>query len=201
MAVCSILYQLATRPEEQEKIHAELARVLPSADTPLTSRHLDQMQYLRAFVKEVFRMYSTVIGNGRTLQNDTVICGYRIPKGLIRSYRLEYHHDPLEYKVTFMYAPDGELKFKLIRRLNGRKYRVFLYEMLLEFMEIVPLNITANFWFQQDGRCLCTTFALDLDDLRMCINNTVSIIDSILLLRLWDKLEYRIGVCRVIYGA
>ncbi|XP_069679248.1 probable cytochrome P450 301a1, mitochondrial [Periplaneta americana] len=82
MAVCSILYQLAARPEEQEKIHAELARVLPSADTPLTSRHLDQMQYLRAFVKEVFRMYSTVIGNGRTLQNDTVICGYRIPKGV-----------------------------------------------------------------------------------------------------------------------
>jgi len=55
MAVCSILYQLATRPGEQEKIHEELVRVLPSADTPLTSRHLDQMQYLRAFVKEVFR--------------------------------------------------------------------------------------------------------------------------------------------------
>ncbi|KAJ9583058.1 hypothetical protein L9F63_022600, partial [Diploptera punctata] len=186
MAVCSILYQLATRPEEQERIHLELKQVLPSADIPLTSKHLDQMQYLRAFVKEVYRMYSTVIGNGRTLQQDTVICGYRIPKGvqlvfptivtgnmeeyvnkaceflperwlktpgdttyrihpfaslpygigarmclgrrfadleiqillakLVRSYRLEYHHEPLDYKVTFMYAPDGELKFKLIRR-------------------------------------------------------------------------------------
>jgi cytochrome P450 len=55
MAVCSILYQLATRQEEQEKIHEELLRVLPSVDTPLTSGHLDRMQYLRAFVKEVFR--------------------------------------------------------------------------------------------------------------------------------------------------
>lgn len=27
-------------------------------------------------------MYSTVIGNGRTLQKDMVICGYRIPKGV-----------------------------------------------------------------------------------------------------------------------
>ncbi|PNF21559.1 putative cytochrome P450 301a1, mitochondrial [Cryptotermes secundus] len=186
MAVCSILYQLATRPDEQEKIHEELLRVLPSVDTPLTSRHLDQMLYLRAFVKEVFRMYSTVIGNGRTLQSDTVISGYRIPKGvqvvfptivtgnmeehvnraaeflperwlkgpgdsqyrihpfaslpyghgarmclgrrfadleiqillakLIRSYRLEYHHKPLEYKVTFMYAPDGNLTLRLIPR-------------------------------------------------------------------------------------
>lgn len=27
-------------------------------------------------------MYSTVIGNGRTLQNDTVIQGYRVPRGV-----------------------------------------------------------------------------------------------------------------------
>lgn len=29
-----------------------------------------------------FRAYSTVIGNGRTLQRDTVIKGYKIPKGV-----------------------------------------------------------------------------------------------------------------------
>ncbi|XP_047121731.1 probable cytochrome P450 301a1, mitochondrial, partial [Schistocerca piceifrons] len=187
MAVCSILYQLATRPAEQEKIHQELLNLLPSAETHITSSHLDQMHYLRAFIKEVFRMYSTVIGNGRTLQQDTIIGGYHIPKGvqlvfptivtgsmekyvknakqflperwlkandggsglhvhpfaslpyghgprmclgrrfadlemqillakLIRSYKLEYHHQPLEYKVTFMYAPDGPLKFKLSKR-------------------------------------------------------------------------------------
>lgn len=28
------------------------------------------------------RVYSTVIGNGRTLQEDTVICGYNVPKGI-----------------------------------------------------------------------------------------------------------------------
>ncbi len=33
-------------------------------------------------IKSIFRMYSTVIGNGRTLQEDTVICGYNIPKGI-----------------------------------------------------------------------------------------------------------------------
>lgn len=30
----------------------------------------------------LYRMYSTVIGNGRTLQTDMTICGYRIPKGV-----------------------------------------------------------------------------------------------------------------------
>lgn len=33
-----------------------------------------------------YRVYSTVIGNGRTLQNDTVICGYKIPKGVSDKY-------------------------------------------------------------------------------------------------------------------
>lgn len=32
---------------------------------------------------------------------------------LLRSYKLEYNHPPLEYAVTFMYAPDGPLKFKM----------------------------------------------------------------------------------------
>nr|ARN17939.1 cytochrome P450-16 [Cephus cinctus] len=184
MAVCSILYQLAIRPEEQEKIYQELKMILPDPTVSLTTKHLDQAVYTKAFVREVFRVYSTVIGNGRTLQHDTVICGYKIPKGvqvvfptlvtgnmeeyvtdsktfkpsrwikndnneklhpfaslpygygarmclgrrfadleiqvllakLIRSYKLEYHHQPLKYKVTFMYAPDGELKFKLTKR-------------------------------------------------------------------------------------
>jgi len=29
-----------------------------------------------------FRMYPVIIGNGRSLQADTVIGGYRIPKGV-----------------------------------------------------------------------------------------------------------------------
>ncbi|XP_015127001.1 probable cytochrome P450 301a1, mitochondrial [Diachasma alloeum] len=184
MAVCSILYQLATRTEEQEKVYNELKQILPDPSVPLTTKHLDQAVYTKAFIREVFRVYSTVIGNGRTLQNDAVICGYHIPKGvqvvfptlvtgnmeewvddaktfkperwlkegaddklhpfaslpyghgarmclgrrfadlemqvllakLIRNYKLEYHYEPLKYRVTFMYAPDGDLKFKLVKR-------------------------------------------------------------------------------------
>ncbi|XP_050521005.1 probable cytochrome P450 301a1, mitochondrial isoform X3 [Daktulosphaira vitifoliae] len=183
MAVCSMLYQIATRPDEQEKIHQEVIKILPNENDKLDSSKLDKMVYLKAFIKEVFRIYSTVIGNGRTLQKNMTICGYEIPKGiqlvfptivtgnmeeyvtdckqfkperwmkqsngyihpfaslpyghgprmclgrrfadlemqvfiakLIRSYKLEYHYEPLKYKVTFMYAPDGELKFKMLKR-------------------------------------------------------------------------------------
>lgn len=82
MAVCSMLYQLAIRQNEQEKIYQELCRVIPDPNTPLTHQTLEQCHYLKAFIKEVLRVYSTVIGNGRTLQEDTVICGYNIPKGI-----------------------------------------------------------------------------------------------------------------------
>lgn len=55
MAVCSILYQLATRQEQQDIIYHELKKILPEPDTPLDSNKLDQMVYMKAFVKEVFR--------------------------------------------------------------------------------------------------------------------------------------------------
>lgn len=83
MAVCSILYQIATRSQEQEKIYNELKQVMPDPNTKLNIQLLDKCHYLKAFIKEVLRMYSTVIGNGRTLMEDTVICGYQIPKGVM----------------------------------------------------------------------------------------------------------------------
>ena len=55
MAVCSILYQLATRPEEQEKIYQELVEILPDPSVPLNTNHLDKAIYMKAFVREVFR--------------------------------------------------------------------------------------------------------------------------------------------------
>lgn len=185
MAMCSILYQLATRPEVQEKIFQELKTNVPDPNTPLTFQLLEKNKYTKAFIKEVLRMYSTVIGNGRTLQHDTPICGYMIPKGvqvvfpnlvvgtsdeyvseacefrperwiksddndtnlhkfsslpygygsrmclgrrfadlemqillakLVRNYKLGFDYPPLKYAITFMYAPDGDLKFKMTKR-------------------------------------------------------------------------------------
>lgn len=55
MAVCSILYQLATRPEQQEKLYQELKTVIPDPNVKLNAKMLDQMVFLKAFVKEVFR--------------------------------------------------------------------------------------------------------------------------------------------------
>ncbi|KAI5738726.1 hypothetical protein M8J77_010467 [Diaphorina citri] len=80
--IASILYQLSTHPDKQELLYKEIQTVLPSKHTPITSDILENMQYLKACIKETLRMYPVVLGNGRCMTKDTVIKGYNIPKGV-----------------------------------------------------------------------------------------------------------------------
>nr|ARA91625.1 cytochrome P450 monooxygenase [Pieris rapae] len=78
-AVASTLYQLSSRPEVQERLYEEISSVVQGRQ--LRAGDINQMPYLKACVKEVLRLYPVVIGNGRQLTKDTVICGYKIPQG------------------------------------------------------------------------------------------------------------------------
>ncbi|XP_047539075.1 probable cytochrome P450 49a1 isoform X1 [Vanessa atalanta] len=180
-AVASTLYQLSQRPDVQDKLYNEILSVLKGR--PLKAGDVAQMPYLKACIKEVLRMYPVVIGNGRQLTKDTIICGYNIPKGtqvifqhyvmanseeyfskasefrperwlqrstykhhafaslpfgfgkrmclgrrfaelemqivickMVNSFKMEYHHEPLEYHVHPMYTPNGPIRIKLIDR-------------------------------------------------------------------------------------
>ncbi|KAJ8940447.1 hypothetical protein NQ318_007148 [Aromia moschata] len=81
-AAASILYQLAIHPDKQKILKEEVLRVLPEIDTPITSERLEQMQYLKACIKETMRLYPVVIGNGRQTTSECIIRGYHIPKGV-----------------------------------------------------------------------------------------------------------------------
>ncbi|KAF3430356.1 LOW QUALITY PROTEIN: hypothetical protein E2986_11633 [Frieseomelitta varia] len=81
-AVASTLYQLVLHPEKQDLAYEEVRNVLPSEDMQLNGNHLDKLKYLKACIKETLRMYPVVIGNGRCMTKDTVIKGYRVPKGV-----------------------------------------------------------------------------------------------------------------------
>ncbi|XP_053995884.1 probable cytochrome P450 49a1 isoform X2 [Hylaeus anthracinus] len=81
-AVASVLYQLALHPDKQDIAFNEVCDVLGSKDTQLEGKHLDRFKYLKACIKETLRMYPVVIGNGRCMTKDTVISGYRVPKGV-----------------------------------------------------------------------------------------------------------------------
>ncbi|XP_034248197.1 probable cytochrome P450 12a4, mitochondrial [Thrips palmi] len=79
--VAIALYQLATNPDKQLKLHEELDRVIPDPSKPLTAQQLEDMRYLRSCIKESMRVMPILIGNARTSIKDLVIGGYQVPSG------------------------------------------------------------------------------------------------------------------------
>ncbi|XP_059155796.1 probable cytochrome P450 12a5, mitochondrial [Physella acuta] len=77
----AIFFNLARNPEKQELLRQEVDRVI-GPDKPLTAKALTEMVYLKACVKESFRLlFPTLSGTGRVLPVDVVLGGYRVPAG------------------------------------------------------------------------------------------------------------------------
>ncbi|KAK9877540.1 hypothetical protein WA026_018647 [Henosepilachna vigintioctopunctata] len=111
IAAASTIYQLSQNPDKQEKLFKELKGILPNPDSKFNSQTQENVPYLKACIKETLRMYPVIIGNGRSLQSDTIIGGYHIPKGthvifphLVVSNSEEYFSQPEKF------LPDRWLK-------------------------------------------------------------------------------------------
>ncbi|KAL0270736.1 UNVERIFIED_CONTAM: hypothetical protein PYX00_008040 [Menopon gallinae] len=77
------LYHLARNPEKQEILHEESRRLLPKWRTAVTPDVLDDSPYLKATVKESFRLNPISVGIGRILAEDAVFSNYSVPKGSV----------------------------------------------------------------------------------------------------------------------
>ena len=74
------LHVLSKHSEVQRKLHDEIVNVLQD-DEDLNQEHIQRMPYLQAVMEEIHRMYPSVLAVSRKLDEDTIICNYRVPKG------------------------------------------------------------------------------------------------------------------------
>lgn len=74
-----ILFHLANNINVQNKLYKEINEILDSKDQQITGQHLNKMNYLKACVKESFRINSTIPCLVRILPEEIVLNGYKIP--------------------------------------------------------------------------------------------------------------------------
>ncbi|XP_023703476.1 probable cytochrome P450 CYP44 isoform X3 [Cryptotermes secundus] len=72
------LYCLATNPEIQEEAYREIHRYL-ERDEPITYTTINKLSYLKAVMKETFRLYPIGTEISRIIPKDLVLSGYHVP--------------------------------------------------------------------------------------------------------------------------
>ncbi|XP_057702899.1 1,25-dihydroxyvitamin D(3) 24-hydroxylase, mitochondrial isoform X2 [Corythoichthys intestinalis] len=98
------IFNLSRNPGAQRKLLSEITRVVPPEQQPC-GEHLKSMPYLKSCLKESMRLSPSVPFTSRTLDKDTVLGDYAIPKGtvlMINSHAIsaneEYFTDGQHFK-------------------------------------------------------------------------------------------------------
>ncbi|XP_037782368.1 probable cytochrome P450 301a1, mitochondrial [Penaeus monodon] len=134
-----VLTILAQHPEKQQKVHEELDAVLGDGRQPLTPQHIAKLRYTKACVKEVLRISSPAPLTSRQLVEDTVICGYLVPKG---------------FNVTLLLRPAGMKEQYFARAAE------FVPERWLRGQPLGPINPYSSMPFSLGVRsCVGRRFA------------------------------------------
>lgn len=76
-----VCYHLANNPDVQQRLHEEVREAMKGSQE-ITVKSLSRMPYLKACIKESFRLTPTIPGIVRVLPTDVCLSGYQIPKGL-----------------------------------------------------------------------------------------------------------------------
>ncbi|MCQ7614287.1 cytochrome P450, partial [Salmonella enterica] len=106
----ALLY-MALYPEVQEKVHAEIDRVVGQGKQPSLGDR-ESMPYTNAVVHEVQRMGNIVPLNvPRKVVTDTTLGGFHLPKGTVVLVNLTgLHRDPKEWATPDMFNPEHFLE-------------------------------------------------------------------------------------------
>ncbi|KAM6219187.1 cytochrome P450 2J2-like [Rhynchocyon petersi] len=106
----ALLY-MALNPEIQEKVQAEIDRVIGQSQHPSTASR-DHMPYTNAVIHEVQRMGDILPTNvAREMAFDSTVAGYHLPKGtMILTNLTSLHRDPKEWETPDTFNPEHFLE-------------------------------------------------------------------------------------------
>ncbi|XP_006879801.1 PREDICTED: cytochrome P450 2J2-like [Elephantulus edwardii] len=106
----ALLY-MAMNPEIQEKVQAEIDRVIGQSQLPSTANR-DHMPYTNAVIHEVQRMGNIIPLNvPREVTFDTTVAGYCLPKGtMVLTNLTALHRDPKEWATPDAFNPEHFLE-------------------------------------------------------------------------------------------
>ncbi|CAL1535879.1 unnamed protein product [Lymnaea stagnalis] len=108
-------YNLAKNPDKQEILRKEILEVIGD-NGPVTDHALAKMTYLKACLKESFRLnYPLITGTVRILPVDVVLSGYKVPAGQILTM-----FNPRPARLNFE-DPDKFLPERWLRSNESRK--------------------------------------------------------------------------------
>jgi cytochrome P450 len=100
-----VWYLLATHPEVETKLHAELDAALP--DRPPTFDDLPRLPYAEHVVTEALRLYPTVWLLGREALEPCEVGGYHVPVGrTVFMSQWVIHRDPRFFDDPLTYRPE-----------------------------------------------------------------------------------------------
>ncbi|KAH9509904.1 hypothetical protein Btru_044588 [Bulinus truncatus] len=112
-SLTALFYNLARNPDKQEKLASEVRRFIGRTGE-VTPEILNQMHYLKACLKESFRLHYPVSAVFRVLQTDITVSGYHVPAGvqifLVNALTCEHKFE----------NPGGFIPERWLRSANGR---------------------------------------------------------------------------------
>lgn len=77
------LYYISKNKQVQDLMYEEAKKVLPNVYDEITPKILNtEIPYIRAVLKETFRLNPISVGIGRILNHDTIFSGYLVPKNV-----------------------------------------------------------------------------------------------------------------------
>ena len=108
MALSWTTYLIGLNPDIQKKCHEELDSIFgDDKDRPLTMQDLRQMKYIEACIKEGLRLFPSVPYIARVSNQEIMINGHLIPKGVtLLLYLHQVHRDPEVFPKPEVYMPE-----------------------------------------------------------------------------------------------